>query len=136
MEYQNLNSPSGSDQGGKRGRTPSDDDNERHVTRKGTPKRSRSVQRNTRTFINSSRSATTTVNNDADSNSRMDDANCQSNNNNGKKINNDNDSSIFNFSRSVIDYAINLHLPPIKIICEPKIGNQKEGGIIIKGLIK
>ncbi|CAF3789276.1 unnamed protein product [Rotaria sp. Silwood1] len=122
MEYQNLNSPSGSDQGGKRGRTPSDDDNERHVTRKGTPKRSRSVQRNTRTFINSSRSATTTVNNDADSNSRMDDANCQSNNNNGKKINNDNDSSIFNFSRSVIDYAINLHLPPIKIICEPKIG--------------
>ncbi|CAF0976472.1 unnamed protein product [Rotaria sordida] len=137
MEYQNLNSPSDTDQGGKRGRTPTDDDYERHVTRKGTPKRSKSIQKNTRTFINSIRSATTTDNNDSNLNLRMDDVNFQSSNNNNKKnINNDNDSSIFNFSRSAIDYAINQHLPPIKIICEPKIGNQKEGGVIIKGLIK
>ncbi|CAF2981746.1 unnamed protein product [Rotaria sp. Silwood2] len=137
MNHQRLNSPSGSDQGGKRGRTSSDDDYERHVTINGTPKRSRSIQRNTRTFTNSSLSATTTCNNDSNSNSRMDNENIQSNNNNnGKNVNVNNDSSIFNFSRNAIDYAINQHLPPIKIICEPKIGNQKEGGIIIKGLIK
>ncbi|CAF1061099.1 unnamed protein product, partial [Rotaria magnacalcarata] len=126
MDYQGLNSPSGSDQGGKRGRTSSDDEFERQVTRNDTPKRSRSIQRNSRTFTNSSLNATTIEN-----------GNIQSNiNNNGNNNNMNNESSIFNFTRNAIDYAINQHLPPIKIICEPKIDNQKEGGIIIKGLIR
>ncbi|CAF4503285.1 unnamed protein product [Rotaria socialis] len=111
MGYQGLNSPSGSDQGGKRGRTSSDDDLN---------------VRNSKTFTNSSLNATTIEN-----------GNIQSNiNNNGNNNNMNNESSIFNFTRNAIDYAINRHLPPIKILCEPKIDNQNEGGIIIKGLIR
>ena len=139
MSYERLNSPSGSDQGSKRGRISSDDDYERcerHATRNRTSKRSRSIQRNTCTFTNFSLGATTTSNN-SNSNLRVENENNPSNiNNNGKNINTNNDLSIFNFTRNAIDYAINQHLPPIKIICEPKMGNQKEGSIIIKGLIK
>jgi hypothetical protein len=137
MDYQRMNSPSGTDQGEKRGRTTSDDDYERQVSKNGTPKRSGSIQRNTRTYTNSSLSATTTNNNYLSTNSQKDKSNNQSNNNNNRKNNNmEDDSSKFNFTRSAIDYAINQYIPPIKILCEPKIGNQKEGAIIIKGLIK
>ncbi|CAF1487863.1 unnamed protein product [Rotaria sordida] len=57
--YSTLSSPCRSEQGEKRGRTASDNDNDLQFIENGTRKRSRSSQRKSRTIVNSSLAATT-----------------------------------------------------------------------------
>ncbi|CAF2522055.1 unnamed protein product [Rotaria sp. Silwood2] len=139
-EYSSVLSPGVSEQGEKRGRTPSDNEYDLQVNGHGTPKRTRAIQRKTRTITNSSYVVTTTTSANKNlSHQRMEDdnnhllskqndtiVNFERNNNNNK----------FNITNDAVVYSVDQSFTPIKIICEPKINEHKDGANIIKELFK
>jgi hypothetical protein len=132
--YALLASPNRSEQGEKRERTTSDD-NDVHYVSSGASKRSGSTQRKSSTNTNLLPAATTTM----DKNNpclRMEYLVNQSSNKNQVTNINGSGTSKFTINKNAIAYAINQSLPPIKFSCEPKIDSQKEGANIIKELFR
>ncbi|CAF0887045.1 unnamed protein product [Rotaria sordida] len=115
-EYSLLSSTNKNDQndhGEKRGRTTSDYEND--------------TQSDTASSINKNILFSST-------NQSIDSTNNQQHdtfNNNNNECNNK-----FIINKSAITFAISRTLPPIKLICDPKIDNQKNGNNIIKELFK
>jgi hypothetical protein len=134
-DFPALRLPGGSD---KRGRTASDNDNDLHFNGTDSPKksRSRSTQRKSQTVNPSSLAATTTSNNSNSDNSRMDNSNNQSNNNNHGTSKNNNERFGYSITNNAIAFAIDQPLPSIKLVCEPKVKDQKEGAQKIKELFR
>ncbi|CAF1627383.1 unnamed protein product [Rotaria sp. Silwood1] len=133
-EYAIRLTPNGSEQGEKRIRTASDEEYDKIINEYGTPKRSRSSQRKTRTITNSYYTATTTSNYNRIS-SRMDKMDNQLNNNQQNAIVKTGDFK-FKITRNAITYAVEQNLPAIRLECEPKLNEHKDGAALIKELIK
>ncbi|CAF1441135.1 unnamed protein product, partial [Rotaria sordida] len=130
-------SPCENEQGEKRGRTSGDNEYDLQFNDHGTPKRTKSVQRKPRTITNSSYIATTTTNKNF-SLQRMDDVN-------NHLLNKQNDTIVssegnynnkFNITNDTVAYSVDQFFPPIKITCEPKVNEHKDGAKIIKRLFK
>ena len=66
----------------------------------------------------------------------MDNQVSQLNEEQGETNNNNEESIKINISKSAVAYATTPILSPVKFMCEPKVNGQKEGGNIIKELIK
>ncbi|CAF4819036.1 unnamed protein product, partial [Rotaria sp. Silwood2] len=127
-EYALRLTPSGSEQGEKRIRTASDEEYDKIIKEYGTPKRSRSSQRKTRTITNSHYSATVTSNYNNIS-SRMDKMDNQLNNNQHNATVKTGDFK-FKITRNAITYAVEQNLPTIRLECEPKLNEHKDGDLL------
>ncbi|CAF1014060.1 unnamed protein product [Rotaria sordida] len=138
-EYSSMLSPCENEQGEKRGRTPSDNEYDLQFNGHGTPKRTRSVQRKPRTITNSSYIATTTTTTNKNFPlRRMGDVNNQLfNKQNDTMVNSEgNYNNKFNITNDAVAYSVDQIFPPIKIICDPKVNEHKDGANIIKELFK
>ncbi|CAF1382263.1 unnamed protein product [Rotaria sordida] len=133
-EYELRPTQNGNEQGEKRIRTASDEEYDKTINEYGTPKRSRSSQRKTRTITNSYYAATTTSNYNNFS-SRIDKMDNQLNNSQKKTSVKTGDFN-FKITRNAITYAVEQNLPAIRLECEPKLNEHKEGAALIKELIK
>ncbi|CAF3092777.1 unnamed protein product [Rotaria sp. Silwood2] len=138
-EYSSMLSPCVSEQGEKRGRTSSDNEYDLQFNGHETPKRTRSVQRKPRTITNSSylTTAITTTNKNF-SHRRVDDVNNQLLNKQKDTMANSegNYNNKFKITNDAVSYSVDQFLPPIKIICDPKVNEHKDGAKIIKELFK
>ncbi|CAF3825274.1 unnamed protein product [Rotaria sp. Silwood1] len=133
-EYSLRLTPSGSEQGEKRIRTAIDEEYDKIIKEYGSPKRSRSSQRKTRTITNSYYAATATSNYNNIS-SRIDKMDNQLNNNQQNATVKTGDFK-FKITRNAITYAVEQNLPAIRLECEPKLNEHKDGAALIKELIK
>ncbi|CAF2968700.1 unnamed protein product [Rotaria sp. Silwood2] len=120
------------EQGEKRNRTESGDDHDLNIYGSGTPKRTRSNQRKSRTITNSSLIATATYNYN---HHRLNNRNNHSNTN--QLIDNvDTGNNKFKITNDAVNYAVKQTLPNIRFICEPKIVDQKDASCLVKELLK
>ena len=138
-EYPLLSSPNQNEQGGKRGRTASDQDNDVQTKSTNTSKRSKSVQRRSRTNINSPTVAASTISESNESNERTSVVNDNSQYDftasTARKDNPNLDKEVkFDITNNAVVFATNRNLPPLKFACEPKVTDQKTGANIIKEL--
>lgn len=131
-EYKNKSTTNEADQGDNYEYSTTEDMDIQLINQINTINKTKSYQHNPRI----STTGVTSTNN-SHSNSRMDNKKDQSSNNlnNGLSKNN-NGAPQFDLTKTAIDYAVNRNIPPIKILCEPKVSNQNEGGAIIKNLVK
>ena len=134
--YSAISSPCHSEQGGKRGRTPSDNDNDPQDMGYGLRKRSRSSQRKPRMIVNSIIAGTNTSNRNYVSPKRLEQEYSQSNNKQDQVISGAEDKYKFDITNNAIYYAVNQSLPFLKFECEPTVKDQHEGTKIIKELFK
>ncbi|CAF5002173.1 unnamed protein product [Rotaria sp. Silwood1] len=133
-EYELRLTPSGSEQGEKRIRTASDEEYDKIIKEYGSPKRPRSSQRKTRTITNSYYTATATSNYNNIS-SRIDKMDNELNNSQQNATVKTGDFK-FKITRNAITYAVEQNLPAIRLECEPKLNEHKDGAALIKELIK
>lgn len=135
-----LSSPNPNEQGGKRGRTTSDQDIEAQTKSSNSSKRSKSIQRRSRTNKNNNSPivATTTIEENKEC-TGLDNASIQTDIN-ARDVGIGSENCIpgrevkFDITHNAVTFATNQNLPILKFSCEPKVKDQKIGASVIKGL--